>query len=310
MIRKCRTVVGLALGTALMTSNMIPALAQTGSAANNPLGLRPPSGLDVIPIMEGAYDNEDGSFTVSFGYHNRNSGQAMDIPFGPNNYIEPSQFDGMQPTHFATDRHTGVFTVTVPASMRDESIWWYIKTGNNEILKVPGRIGKMGYTLDKAPRPQGSISPRAWFVEGGPKGSDPEGLMSDTTLTVAAGESIELTAHADDPSIRDMTDPRNAKPIPLRVSWWHHQGDGSVTFTRHETTPEPEEPAPGSRARRLGEHEVKLNDGKGTAHVYATFSQPGEYMIRTLVDNWDATDSTEADQCCWTNLFQKVTVTP
>src|SRR5690606_39346745 len=130
---------------------------------------------------------------------------------------------------------------------RDESIWWHIKTGNVEILIVPGSIGKMVYTLAKGPRPQSSISPRAWFVEGGPKGSDPEGLMSDTTLTVAAGESIELTAHADDPSIRDMTDPRNSKPIPLRVSWWHRQGDDSVTVTRHETTPEPEESGPGAR---------------------------------------------------------------
>src|SRR5690606_41875205 len=121
MISKCRTVVGLALGAALMTSNMIPALAQTGSAANSPLGLRPPSGLDVIPIMEGAYDNEDGSFTVSFGYHNRKSGQEMDIPLGPNNYIEPAEFNGMQPTLFATDRHNGDNTVNMTATMRHDN---------------------------------------------------------------------------------------------------------------------------------------------------------------------------------------------
>ena len=309
-----RTVVGLLLGMALVATSMMPAQAQTPPP--RPLSLNTPTGLPVLPIMEGAYDNEDGSFTVSFGYHNRNTDQIVDIPIGPNNFIEPEQFNGMQPTHFLTGRATGVFTVTVPASMRDQSIWWNIKTGNGEMLKVPGRIGRMGYTLDKKPRPQGSVAPLASFEAGGPQGQDPIGLVAEDTLTISAGQPVTLTVHAEDPSVRDPNDPRFGEPIPIRASWWKHQGAGEVTFTRHESTPEPEvdEDArptpPGFPARGPQPNEVTLKEGRGTASVTATFAQPGEYMIRTMVDNWDAPDSTEGDQCCWTNLYQKVTVTP
>jgi len=130
---------------------------------------------------------------------------------------------------------------------------------------------------------------------------------------VKAGTPVTLTVHTEDPSVRDPADPRNAKPIPLRVSWHKHQGEGEVTYERHASS---EEPAPLSElarargAQQAGPDETKLTQGRGTASVIATFSQPGEYMMRTMIDNWDANDSTEADQCCWTNLYQRVTVTP
>jgi len=307
---KMKTLTAMAAAI-LLVMPVVPVQAQPRSAANNPLGLAPPSGRAIVPIMEGAYDNEeDGSFTVSFGYLNRNMDSSVYIPLGSNNYIEPSEFDGLQPSHFSSDRHAGVFTVTVPASMRNESIWWYLKTGDNEILKVPGRFGKMGYTLDKNPRPQGSVSPRVWLVEGGPKGSEPMGLISDTVHTVKAGQKLELTAYAEDPSVRDANDPRN-QSISLRVSWWAHQGPGEVTFTRHESMPEAEVATRGRGVTRaLLANEVKLSQGDETAKVYATFSRPGDYMVRTLVDNWEASDSIGQDQCCWTNLYQTITVTP
>ena len=54
-----------------------------------------------------------------------------------------------------------------------------------------------------------------------------------------------------------------------------------------------------------------LLDGvAGTARVYATFSSPGEYIMLGQVDNWRAPDSTAGDQCCWTNAYQQVIVTP
>ena len=105
------------------------------------LTLTPPSGLPIIPIMEGWVGNEDGSITISFGFINRSREEAIDIPLGENNYIEPARFNGMQPTHFGTGRHTGVFTVTLPAELREESIWWHLKTGDSAENKAPGRGG-------------------------------------------------------------------------------------------------------------------------------------------------------------------------
>ncbi len=55
----------------------------------------------------------------------------MDIPIGPDNTIEPAQFNGMQPTHFPTVRYAafggrrerGAFTVTIPKGHKGDVVW-------------------------------------------------------------------------------------------------------------------------------------------------------------------------------------------
>jgi hypothetical protein len=132
--------------------------AQAQSADNGRfLSLAPPSGLPIIPVMEGWISNPDGSASFSFGFINRND-VPVDIPVGMANYIEPAKYSGMQPTHFPAGRSTGMFTVTVPESESGDDIWWYIKTGSEEALKVPGRYGIGAYELDFIlPRPQGAM---------------------------------------------------------------------------------------------------------------------------------------------------------
>lgn len=296
----------LALIVSLIASN---ALGQTPPP--RALILSPPDGLPVIPIMEGWYANDDGSYTISFGYLNRNSNETVHIPIGPNNLVEPAQFSGMQPTHFDTGRHHGVFTVTLPAEMKDQDVWWHVKTGAHPVAKVPGRTASTAYELDRKPRPQGTVQPVAWLEEGGPRGSGPDGVAGKLAQSVRVGEHLTLTVHTDDPSVRDPDDPRFKDPLPLRLTWFKHQGPGEVTFTRHADHPlvEPEE---GSRARRAtpGPEEVTLPEPRGTARIIATFSQPGEYMLRTRIDNWSAPESSGGDQCCWTNVYQRVSVSP
>ncbi|MEZ5527957.1 MAG: hypothetical protein R3F26_10575, partial [Gammaproteobacteria bacterium] len=155
MTRLLKTMYSLALGTALVFSSLASAQPPSGVGIGNPLALRPNMGLPVVPIFEGAYENEDGSISYSFGYLNRNTGETVTIPLGASNRIEPAKYDGAQPTFFETSRHTGIFTVTVPASERDGEVWWYIKTDGHEELKVPGRRARLGYTLDTKPRPAG-----------------------------------------------------------------------------------------------------------------------------------------------------------
>jgi hypothetical protein len=33
-------------------------------------------------------------------------------------------------------------------------------------------------------------------------------------------------------------------------------------------------------------------------------------MLRIMAENFRSPDSQDGDQCCWTNVYQKVTVTP
>ena len=44
--------------------------------------------------------------------------------------------------------------------------------------------------------------------------------------------------------------------------------------------------------------------------MIVTFSAPGEYLMLAQVDNFAAADSGTQDQCCWTNGYVKVNVTP
>jgi hypothetical protein len=299
-----------AIGASILLLVAVSAPHAQQPPASRALTLLPPSGLPIIPVMEGWYENDDGSVTISFGYHNRNKEGTLAIPFGENNRIEPARFDGVQPTFFDRGRHTGVFTVTLPRSMRGESVWWFVKTGANPVNKVPGRAAAEGYQLDRRPRPQGSVPPRVWFDEGGPRSSGPNGVVATLETPVSTGTPLELTVHAMDPSERDRNDPRFKEPVALRVNWAVHQGPAAVRFARHESTEVPKsKETPTSRTEPPPE-DVTLRNGSGTAKVYATFTEPGQYMLRIQVDNWAAPDSAKSDQCCWTNVYQRVTVLP
>src|SRR5580704_14852279 len=81
-------------------------------------------GVGIMPAFEGWYANADGTFSLLIGYFNRNTKEALDIPVGPNNRVEPGPPDQGQPTHFLTRRQAGVFTVQVPADFGKKRIIW------------------------------------------------------------------------------------------------------------------------------------------------------------------------------------------
>src|ERR1041384_1402333 len=70
------------------------------------------SGVDVTPAYEGWMRNQDGTFTLYFGYLNRNYEEELEIPVGPDNTVEPGGDRG-QPTHFYPRRQHFVFKVVV-----------------------------------------------------------------------------------------------------------------------------------------------------------------------------------------------------
>ena len=76
----------------LVAAVVASAIAMTGAQQRpEPLTMGPARerGASVTPAFEGWYENEDGSFSLLIGYFNRNSKEALDIPIGPNNRIEP-----------------------------------------------------------------------------------------------------------------------------------------------------------------------------------------------------------------------------
>lgn len=312
------TVTGAAVALLLGSTLAAPApVAAQGPDGRWPLQPRSGQGRVVAPFLEGWYANEDGTYTYSFGYLNLND-YTVELPHGEANFIDPSQFDGMQPTTFLEGKHRGVFAITVPASMSDVDIWWTLTNPNGEVTKVPGRHVWSAYQLDYRPRPHGSLPPLVSFDDGNDEtGRGPPGIMSENVLTTSVGEPVTLEMHVEDVSINDPDDYRVREGTQLRVVFSKFQGPvgGEVEFTRHPSTSMEVSEGAGDDddaprgGREPGPEVVPTIMNEGTARVFASFSMPGEYVVRGQVDNWRRPDSSSGDQCCWSNGYMRVVVT-
>jgi hypothetical protein len=85
-------------------------------------------GQSISPAYEGWWQNDDGSFTMFFGYMNSNWEEEFDIPVGPDNRIEPGGPDQGQPTHFYPRRNMFLFTIRVPKDFGDKELVWTLVT--------------------------------------------------------------------------------------------------------------------------------------------------------------------------------------
>src|SRR3984893_3176919 len=91
------------------------------------------TGQDVAPVFEGWEPNPDGSFTMVFGYMNRNYQEQPEIPIGLNNSFSPGSPDQGQPTHFYNRRQQFMFEVRVPADFgKKELVWTLVRDGRTE----------------------------------------------------------------------------------------------------------------------------------------------------------------------------------
>jgi hypothetical protein len=254
-----------------------------------PLSPLRPQGDIVAPFFDGFYRNADGSFTLSFGFLNRNTDEDVHIPLGSNNFIEPREFDGSQPTFFphysrggfVGRRERGAFAITVPAEFAGRDVVWTL-THAGQTWSVPGRVTSPGYELSYSPAAAGSLAPAVRFEEG-PESIGREGVYAERG-TVRVGENLPISL-----SVRDRGE-RDEGAVPVNVTWQRHQGPGEVEF----------QPATHRIAR----------EGWGEATTTAIFREPGEYVLRARVDNFGTSDSRFDNQCCWSNAYVAVTVRP
>ncbi len=250
-------------------------IPQEGRVFNEQL-LRP-SGQAVVPLFEGWFENSDGTSDICFGYFNLNTAEALDVPLGPDNFIEPSEFDGMQPTHFdrvpeaGYRRHFCVFTVTVPEDFAQGRVVWTLRT-RGEPLSTPGKLLPPYYLDEPETGGRGVVAPVLKLDADGPEFQGRTGFTV-SPRTVAVGDPLTLTVWVDHPAPRSW------------VGWTVHQGPGHVEF---------------------GEAEMQVEQADGTATTTARFSEPGEYLVR--VQSIFSTTSFEY-HCCWTNGYIPVAVT-
>ena len=240
------------------------------------------TGQSVAPIFEGWAPNADGTFSLFFGYLNRNYEEELDIALGPNNMFDQGSGDQGQPTHFLPRRHKMAFAIVVPKDFGDKKgfTWTLTIRGNTE--KVTGSLNPI-WQVDVAKDTQTNNTPPVLKVS------------PDQTVTMPGAAA--LTANVTDdglPKPRKPREDQKVEPPPpgvfadlnegLTVEWSKYRGPGNVTFENPRQS---------------------VVDGK--AATRATFSAPGEYLLQVVADDGSRI---RGYHCCWTNALIKVTVKP
>jgi hypothetical protein len=245
-----------------------------------------PTGQPLIPLFEGWYDNPDGTYGLSFGYLNLNSEESFYIPIGPDNFIEPAEFNGMQPTFFMPAiprgregeqrhyRHESVFSVNVPKDWGNKDLVWTLRY-NGKTVKVPGRITVEMYAVENIHA--GTSAPDAAEMRFDPSAPAGRGRSGPETgpLRAKVGTPLPLSVW-----VKPVTQARHT------VYWFSHQGPAAVQFQPQQ-----------SPIEAVG----------GEVKTMATFSEPGDYMLRVTAVQ---TLASMVQFCCYTNGYVKVTVTP
>jgi hypothetical protein len=285
----------------LLGVTLVAAAINLAAGQIRPLAPTPPDGQRVAPFFDGFYENADGTASLSFGYSNLNATDVVEIPLGPNNFIEPKEFDGRQPTSFPPvagggptgarrDRERGVFTVTIPAKYTGDVVWTLRHAGQTH--KVPGRTKTGAYGL-RWPMAMGSIPPLVGFTAKTMTGRGPMGIES-APMQAMVGVPLPITIWTKDDSERDpgaeggvQFKARGPARPAINIKWYKHSGPGPVKF----------DPAVSG-----------LAELEGSASSNATFNQAGTYMLRVRADNFGRPDTSAGNQCCWTNGYVKVTV--
>ena len=259
------------------------------AAGQLPLEPRRERGNGVTGAYEGWYKNPDGTFTLLMGSYNRNSGQTLEIPVGPNNRIDPGGPDQGQPTLFAPRRAWGVFTIVVPKDFGTKKLTWTL-AANGETTAIPLTLNP-AWEISPFKEAMGNTPPTIKFSPAGPAlTGPPRGIAA--SYTSAAGQPVDFEFWVADVG---YTASVGAGPggggfgrggAGPSVSLHKFRGPGDVKFTRERP-------------------DVSKQDGKVVAQ--ATFSTAGEYIVRAQVND-SSGDGGGGFQCCWTNAHVKVTI--
>jgi hypothetical protein len=197
------------------------------------------TGQNVAPEFEGWEHNPDGTYSMVFGYLNRNYEEELDIPVGPNNNVAlggsaggAAGGDGGQPEHFYPRRQRFVFKVVVPADWdkTQKVVWTLTSHGKTDTAK--------GWL-----QPEWELSEDVIVENNG--GGVPDPANKPPSLTTSPDQSITLpnmatlTASATDdglpkpyrraPSNPDRdSEPR--RPRGVQIKWIQYRGHGKVVF--------------------------------------------------------------------------------
>ncbi len=228
-------------------------------------------GQDISPTFEGWEHNRDGTYTLHFGYFNRNSQEEFDIPIGPDNNFDLGSGDQGQPTHFYSGRRWWVFKVVVPKDWpRDKRAVWTLTThGVTNQAK--------GWLQPEWEVDNGVISHNSgrdpFLMRAGGEDSDVSGdnlapsLTGSPAQTIRLGEPLTLTATANDDGLpKPLPNPTGLRSQGVGIRWIVYRAAGPVRFDPDIMT-----------SRVYGK--------PATSETKGSFSQPGTYRLRAIASD-------------------------
>jgi hypothetical protein len=266
----------------------------------DPFGFKFNDGQGLQPIFEGWSKNSDGSFSMWYGYYNRNFVETLlvsvgpdnviGLPAGPDNKIGLGAPDRGQPTVFLPRIHRKAFSVTVPSDFAKKQLVWSV-TVRGETEKAIGWLQRE-WEIDPI---YGGKTRNAESLK-----NTPPVLTVNVPSTVTLPNTLSLAANVVDdglPTPRKGPAPRavgqetppTLKPLPdqaelpvnvpavgggrggggggqgpqgLVLNWIEWRGPAAVTFDHATTT-------------------VK----DPNVVVKATFKKPGTYVLRAIADD-------------------------
>ena len=259
----------------------------------------PARGQNVVPVYEGFWPQEDGTYDLWFGYYNRNWEEELDVAVGRENHLDPEGPDLGQPTHFFPRRVQFVFKVNMPADFGDREIVWTLRSKG--ITEQAFATLRPEYMVDETVM-------MANFGAGGVTGFHP-GMIGNTApmlkidgakeRRVSAGEPVTLSAVAEDdgkPRPRSIPEalvgsshfvPNSA--TGLRLSWFRYRGPGKVEFDPPQTKVWQDRRDGGNSPWSVGWKTPPVPDDSRWT-VRATFSEPGTYVLRALASDGGLVD--------------------
>ena len=222
-------------------------------------------GQNVVPSYEGWIKNSDGTFTLVFGYMNRNYEEELVIPVGADNKLEPGPADQGQPAYFLPRRQAWAFRVKVPSDFGNKELVWTLNAyGKPE--KAYGSLKSDEEITERIIMTRGNLSP------GLDDPNHPPTLSIAAPGRATAGQPVALTANVSDDGLPKPRVPRAAAAadgksqtnsasrirIGLAVRWMQYRGPAKVAFA--EAGP--------------------ITEGKVLQR--AVFPEPGTYVLRAV----------------------------
>ena len=238
-------------------------------------------GQDVVPSFDGWVRNADGTFTMVFGYFNRNSEEELVIPAGPDNKLDPGPLDQGQPTYFLPRRHAWTFRVKVPADWapNKELVWTLTSHGRTE--KAFASLQPDEEILERQIMTRGNLSP------GLDDPNKPPTVSIAPVEAASVGNPLTLTALVTDDGLpkprvpkarpavdtgKAQTNSATARPrIGLNVTWFEYRGPAKVAF----------------------DDAGAILVSNGQAVTKAHFPEPGVYVLRATANDGELSTTSD-----------------